>query len=407
MSTQDNKQLDELQALVTQLGDAAASNERRTARLEHTIRWGLLGGLTALGIALAITVKPLNDALADPGLTPGDVTRLVTALNGIKGSLDNLNVVGRMQRATVEQAKREAEKIVKEAPAVTRDVLPMATGPAMQVSCGRISRAEDIAIQRLNARYPLGASVLAYFCQQHPNHPALGRLGIDKDALDDFEAAMRSPNPDEPTIYEQAVMAGTVRTMTNAAGLVNNLHKVTTAFGGMTHSFWAKLLEQTKKEVEAIVLDNKLPDYCPIWKLRHSSQPLNATKAAKLREVKNLRIKYPLGSYALGYLCRKSPGTTNLNKKTIDKLWAEHRDEYQTILVQASVDTVVHMGTLVFRLREDSDMLRNWVAGGGADRALDRIAGQLHFLNASLAAMVRDMSVMRTTAGRMGSMMPW
>jgi hypothetical protein len=421
MSTQDNHQLDELQALVIRLGDAVASNERRSARLERIIRWGLLGGLAALVIALAITLKPLNDAFAQQGaLVSTDVQGLVNALNGIKGSLDNLNVVGMMQMAAVKHAKLEAHKMVKEAPQVSKQVVAaepdrQPKGKPMGVTCGRMTQAGDIAMQQLKARYPLGASALAYFCQRYPD---LGQQTVmDEETLNRFGNEA----------YQQAAMAGTLRTMTNAAGLVNNLHEVTTMFGELMQSVWARVLEKTKDEVHTIVVTSKLPDYCQILA---SSQMLDLKK-----EVNRLTIEFPLGSYVLGYLCRTYPGISDLDEETLREIWAMHRDEYQEVLMHASADTMVDMGTLVFRLREDSDRFRRFLLDPPPGVSLEGIRHQLDLLNETLAsvpvmtasvkAMTHQMGVMNhqmgvmsanmgsmthsmgSSMGRMGSWMPW
>jgi len=401
MSSNDNKQLDELQALMIQLGETVASNERRTARLERVMRWGLFSGLGALGIALAITLNPLSNAVAQQGLT--DVQRLVNALDGIKTSLDNLNIVGMMQQAAVQQAMQEARQMVKEAPAVsqqvvTQDPAGQPKGEPMYVTCGRMTQAGDTAIQQLKARYPLGAGALAYFCQ------------IDPDLKEVTEQTLSGFGEEQ---YQQAVMAGTLRTMATAGGLVNNLHEVTTMFGQMAQGVWTKVLTRTKDEVMEIVVTNKLPDYC---------QPMPPEQAEQKKlKIAQLRIQYPLGSYMLSYLCQTYPGISNLDESTVQLIWQEHRDEYQNVLMQASADTLVDIGTLVFRIREDSDKFRQFLLEPPAAASLDNIRYQLGLLNRTLAtipvmsaqmeAMRAHMGVMAhsmgSTAGRMGSWMPW
>ena len=79
--------------------------------------------------------------------------------------------------------------------------------------------------------------------------------------------------------------------------------------------------------------------------------------------------------------------------------------------MKASSNILVDMGVLMTRVRQDSNAFRQWLVEGGNERLLGQISGELHFLNASISAMVREMSVMSysmgSTAGRMGSMMPW
>ena len=86
-------------------------------------------------------------------------------------------------------------------------------------------------------------------------------------------------------------------------------------------------------------------------------------------------------------------------------------EDYEGPLLKASSNMMVDMGVLMTRVRQDSDVFRRWLARGGTEQMLRMISGELHFLNASMATMVRDMSVMSysagSTAGRMGRWMPW
>jgi hypothetical protein len=80
-------------------------------------------------------------------------------------------------------------------------------------------------------------------------------------------------------------------------------------------------------------------------------------------------------------------------------------------MLKASSNMLVDLGIVMTRVRQDSNAFRQWLAEGGSERMLGKISGELHFLNASVAAMVRDMSVMTysvgSTMGRAGSWMPW
>lgn len=272
-SVTQTDRLDELQTLVAQLGSTLAASERRTARLERVLRWGALTGLSILAITLAVTLKPLDEAVAST-----------------------------------------------ESPSV-----------------------------KLFAK-----------------------------ALDDFKQGLGQND-------------NLARFLDDLAALTHNLRVLTDDAGMMMQSAWGDALEQAR--VETGIVAQQVTDCQSI------QDPSNAS-------VQSLRASYPLGVFSAGYFCTRPehplspPQSADLEPV-----------QFAEPLLKAGSNALVDVGIVLTRVRQDSNAFRQWLASGGGERALGQISGELHFLNASIAAMVRDMSVMSysvgSTMGRAGSWMPW
>lgn len=137
----------------------------------------------------------------------------------------------------------------------------------------------------------------------------------------------------------------------------------------------------------------------------------------KKEEIKRARINYQLGFYVKCYFVE----TNNANPSP---------EDYQQAVMSAVTGTAVDLGVLVARLRDDSDLIRNFVVEyvGNSEALLNRIGGELQLLNNTLASvpvmsanvntMTHQMAVMAanmgsmthsmgSTMGRMGNWMPW
>jgi hypothetical protein len=131
--------------------------------------------------------------------------------------------------------------------------------------------------------------------------------------------------------------------------------------------------------------------------------------------VTKLRVNNPLGVFSIGYFCnpkRPNPSGGGYAPVYEPSQVAEFQPEaFMQPMLKASSNMLVDLGIVMTRVRQDSNAFRQWLAEGGSERMLGKISGELHFLNASIAAMVRDMSVMTysvgSTMGRAGSWMPW
>lgn len=92
-SMKNNDRIDELRTVVLQVGNAPARSERRTARLERTIRWGALTLMLLLVLGLATAFQPFGFALAQQeARTPSKsaeeaIDRLTESLTGQRSTL--------------------------------------------------------------------------------------------------------------------------------------------------------------------------------------------------------------------------------------------------------------------------------------------------------------------------------
>ena len=118
MSTKDNDRIDELQAVVVQLGNALTLSERRTSRLERMIRWGSLTMTLAAGLGLVIVLQPYGFALAQQqGVSPSQsveeaIDRLSENLTGQRSTLGGMGMMmNQMLVLGAHRAKQEAENI--------------------------------------------------------------------------------------------------------------------------------------------------------------------------------------------------------------------------------------------------------------------------------------------------------
>jgi hypothetical protein len=98
MNARDESQIDELRNLVLQLGNALRLSERRTTRLERSLRWGAVSLLLALAVGLTIVVKPFGLALAQsgerlPSKSPEEaIDRLTESLTGQGSTLGMMGI---------------------------------------------------------------------------------------------------------------------------------------------------------------------------------------------------------------------------------------------------------------------------------------------------------------------------
>lgn len=100
MKPLETDRLDELQALVTQLGAALTLSERRTARLERIIRWTALGTTLVLGLAVLMLVQPLAPAIAQQQAATSPSTSVEQAIDrltmSLTGERSTIGMVGQM-----------------------------------------------------------------------------------------------------------------------------------------------------------------------------------------------------------------------------------------------------------------------------------------------------------------------
>lgn len=115
MAEQSKDRIDELQAVVAALGDTLAASEHRSARLERTIRWGLMGILGAIGLTGALILNPFRDAIATDGQQASQsieqaVDRLTVSLTGPQSTL---GMMGQMMNAGVKAAVAESVNAIE------------------------------------------------------------------------------------------------------------------------------------------------------------------------------------------------------------------------------------------------------------------------------------------------------
>ena len=172
------------------------------------------------------------------------------------------------------------------------------------------------------------------------------------------------------------------------AALIHNLRVLTDDAGMMMQAAWGDAIMQAQAESKHVV--GEVADCNAV------QDPANTT-------VRALRVRYPLGVFSTGYFCHQG--------QSLEQNAALPTDRYQEPLLKAASNTMVDMGVVLTRVRQDSNAFRQWLASGGSEKMLGNISSELHFLNASIANMVRDMSVMSysvgSTMGRASSWMPW
>ncbi len=95
----DENRIDGLQAMVAELGNALSRSERRTARLERTIRWGAMSLALVLVLTLATVSQPFGFALAqqEPSASSKSVEQAIDRLTvNLTGRQSTLGMMGIM-----------------------------------------------------------------------------------------------------------------------------------------------------------------------------------------------------------------------------------------------------------------------------------------------------------------------
>jgi len=265
-------------------------------------------------------------------------------------------------------------------------------GTTLAASERRTARLERII--RWGALAGLGALMITLLTVFKPMGNAVA--APETNSLQMFSQALDQV---EPGMGQNSSM---VRFIDDLAALVHNLRVVTDESGGMLRAAWG----------DAVMLAQNESKY--VAERVHTCEDLTNPEN---RIVNELRVHKPLGVFSLRYFCdphRPDPsgsgGNAPIHQPPV--VAAEFpTDYYMRPLLKAGSNILVDMGVLMTRVRQDSNAFRKWLVEGGNEQVLAQISGELHFLNASIAAMVREMSVMSysmgSTAGRMGSWMPW
>ena len=161
MNARDESQIDELRNLVLQLGNALRLSERRTTRLERSLRWGAVSLLLALAVGLTIVVKPFGLALAQsgerlPSKSPEEaIDRLTESLTG-QGS--TLGMMGMMLGNMLDLGVRRAVAEARDVPAVSLQDC----GPGAQLSP---------ELRQARVTSPLGFYVKCFFVKTRTENP--------------------------------------------------------------------------------------------------------------------------------------------------------------------------------------------------------------------------------------------
>lgn len=212
-----------------------------------------------------------------------------------------------------------------------------------------------------------------------------------------MSSALASPQSHSMEMFAQALEGlkpgmgkneNLVQFVDDFAALIHNLRVMTDDAGMMMQAAWGDAVVQAQQESKQVIGQVSSCDAV--------QDPANKT-------VRKLRTNYPLGVFSTGYFCHKG--------QSLEQIAALPTQAYNEPLLKAASNTMVDMGVVMTRIRQDSNIFRQWLASGGGEQALGSISNELHFLNASIANMVRDMSVMSysvgSTMGKAGSWMPW
>jgi hypothetical protein len=262
MSTKNDDRIDELRAVVLQLGNALALSERRTARLERVIRWGALTLLLVFALGLASAIRPFGVALAEqearsPSKSPEQaIDRLTESLTGPRSTLGMMGMmVGNMLEVGVRRAMTEAGDI----PALS----PEDCSPGVQLSS---------ELEQARVTTPLGFYVKCFFVKNDKENPTpqdyqqavvtaitgtavdlgvlVARVRDDSDRIRNFiahyvgdsEALLRQIGGElellNKTLESVPVMTANVNTMTHQMGIMaadmNSMtHSMGTSMGRM------------------------------------------------------------------------------------------------------------------------------------------------------------------------------
>jgi hypothetical protein len=102
---------DNLRDIVAGLAEILAASERRTTRLERTIRWGVMGILGAVAVILIILLEPLGTTVAQQATSPsGSVEEALDRINdNLTGPTSTLGMMSQMMYAGINAAISEAE----------------------------------------------------------------------------------------------------------------------------------------------------------------------------------------------------------------------------------------------------------------------------------------------------------
>jgi len=112
MNQENEDRVGELQQLVRDMGGILAASEQRTQRLEHTLRWALLGTLVAMALAAGVAIRPFGNAVAQGVMPPSKSVE--EALDRINQNLMPLGMMGQMMQAGIMAAVREAQAAQKD-----------------------------------------------------------------------------------------------------------------------------------------------------------------------------------------------------------------------------------------------------------------------------------------------------
>lgn len=97
-------------------------------------------------------------------------------------------------------------------------------------------------------------------------------------------------------------------------------------------------------------------------------------------------------------------------KPEIDKIMQERGVGPQEAAVALAGSVMKDAFVVMYRLREDSDLIHEMITGENLENAMKSIGYELHLMNGALAAvpsMAANMNVMGHSMGKMNSWIPW
>lgn len=174
MSVEDTRSIEELRTAVAVLRETLSLSERRTARLERTLRWGALAIAVTTGLALTVALQPLGHAVGEAGTTPSRsaeeaIDRLTQSLTGPQSTLGQMgmlmqNLLGLVTQRAMSEGANLAKALADLSPPLQEsDCRGGSAGSGAAVRSEEQSR----AIEAARTASPLGYYATCFFLQNH------------------------------------------------------------------------------------------------------------------------------------------------------------------------------------------------------------------------------------------------
>ena len=266
MSEHKSDRIQDLQQVVAQLGATLAVSERRTRRLERTIRWGAIGAFAVFGLTISFSFNILGNAFAQPDADnlQNSPSNVVEALNSINANLGGLGMMTQMMQVSIEGAIQRAwdeqnnnHKLMNELgesydPKVVGSPLGTYVEKYTTQQCKKIKEMAADASE-VQPGQPQGTDMME-FCNWYNNKllPKMpltedSEFSISEDQRKEFMALVWE-------MYQGAIMTATGNVMVDTGVLMYRVRQDSDYFRGLVHNIGGpnKMLEGIRNELRAL-----------------------------------------------------------------------------------------------------------------------------------------------------------